>query len=41
MYDGRLADMRAQALLHAPSRNPKLGPDTALFAVVKDYLADG
>ena len=41
IYDGRLADLRAQDLLHAPGRNPKLGPDTALFAIVKDYLADG
>ena len=41
IYDGRLADLRAQALLHAPGRNPKLGRGTALFSVVKDYLADG
>ena len=41
VYDGRLADLRAQAILHAPGRNLKLGPDTPLFSIVKDYLADG
>ena len=40
-YDGRLAEARAQELLHAPGRNPKLGPNTVLFSIVKDYLAEG
>ena len=40
-YDAVLADQRARRLLQAPDRHPKLGPDTALFAVVQDQLRQG
>ena len=40
-YDAVLADQRARRLLQAPGRHPKLGPDTALFAVVQDQLRQG
>ena len=40
-YDAVLADQRARALLQAPRRNPKLAPDTLLFAVVLDHLRVG
>jgi IS30 family transposase len=40
-YDAVLADQRARALLQAPGRNPKLAPETLLFAVVHDQLRMG
>jgi transposase, IS30 family len=40
-YDGVLADERARLLREAKSPFPKLAPDSALFGVVKDELAQG
>ena len=40
-YDAVLADARARDLRAAPGTNPKLGPDTPLFAVVQDQLREG
>jgi IS30 family transposase len=40
-YDAILADARARDLRAAPGTNPKLGPDTPLFAVVHDQLREG
>jgi len=40
-YDAVLADARARDLRAAPATNPKLGPDTPLFAVVHDQLREG
>lgn len=40
-YDGVMADERARILREAMNPFPKLAPDSALFAVVKDELRDG
>ena len=40
-YDASLAGKRALELRHEPRRSPKLAADTALFAVMLDYLRDG
>jgi len=37
-YDAILADARARDQRATPAPNPKLGPDTPLFAVVHDQL---
>jgi transposase, IS30 family len=40
-YDASLAGKRALVLRQEPRRNPKLAADTALFAVMLDYLREG
>ena len=40
-YDASLAGKRALVLRQEPRRSPKLAADTALFAVVLDYLREG
>jgi IS30 family transposase len=41
VYDAVAAEARARALAAAPALNPKLGPNTPLFAVVREQLAEG
>lgn len=40
-YDASLAGKRALVLRQEPRRSPKLAADTALFAVMLDYLREG